>query len=105
MDSMYIKPFRIAHLKILKSWDCYPPSLKIPDNGYVVIEDGLILSIGFLRLIEGDLAAVEGPFFDKDGYGERVEDAIELLETLFSAKADQLNVRFVRLKAYKQVRD
>lgn len=60
---MHIKPFKKKHLPLLAVFNLDPKSL--PKAGWVAFEDGKVLALGFLRLIEGDMAAIE--VFDRFG--------------------------------------
>lgn len=94
---MYIKPFKMSHLVACASFGLDPD--EIPQLGWVVIEHGVILAVGFFRLVEGDICAVEGPYLRPDSV--RAKDAGQLLEKIFQAEAYVRGVSLVSLKAYK----
>lgn len=96
---MYIKRFKPAHLIAVRDWIAPYVTHGLPELGWVVIEEGAILAVGFFRMVEGNLMAVEGPYLKPDT--PRAVHGGYALERRFMSEAMDRGVDLVRLKTYK----
>ena len=85
-----------VHRGMLVGWLAkrdHPPVLDFPINGYCVLHDDTIVCCGFLRLIEGGYALLDGYATDPDAPAELRNKSLNLLTKYLVTRAKQIGIR------------